>query len=314
MTTDSAMSKSALAWDENGADAVGVLDDGDARLGDDGLDQAVAAARDDEIDELVLAAEEGNEGAVGIVDQLDGALGQCFAVAERGDEGAVGVDGFLAAAQDGGVAGLEAEDSGVDGDVGAGLVDDGDDADGDADLGDFDAVGAGPGGHLLAERLRERADLAHAFDHGGEGFLGDAETVDERGVEAGLLGGGDVLGVRGEDCFLVLLELGGDLVEHVVEARGGQSREGLRGLAGRDAEVADLLLGGGQGCHGAREDNPTLVWVRFHFSQMVLRTAVGERFRGEARRGGGGRGRCSVMGWYELVCGYEFVWRAREVK
>ncbi len=65
-----------------------------------------------------------------------------------------------------------------------------------------------------------------------------------------LLGGGDVLGVGGEDGFLVLLELGGDFVEHVVEARGGQGGERLRGLAGGDALVADLLLGGGEGAHG----------------------------------------------------------------
>jgi len=79
-------------------------------------------------------------------DELDGVGGEAGGGKRGGDErgeGGVGVEAFLAAAEDGGVAGLQAENGAVDGDVGAGLVDDADDADGHADLADVEAVGAG---------------------------------------------------------------------------------------------------------------------------------------------------------------------------
>ena len=72
-----------LGVDENGADAVRVLDHRNARLGDHGFDQAVAAARNDQVDEIALAAEEGHERAVGVVDELHRALGQRGAFLQR---------------------------------------------------------------------------------------------------------------------------------------------------------------------------------------------------------------------------------------
>ena len=53
----------------------------------------------------------------------------------------VGVEGFLTAAKDGGIAGLEAEDGTVDGDVRARFIDDADDAHGHADLAQVEAAG-----------------------------------------------------------------------------------------------------------------------------------------------------------------------------
>ncbi len=64
------------------------------------------------------------------------------------------VDGLGAAAQDGGVAGLEAEHGGVAGDVGTRFVDDADDADGHAHLPQLQAVGPGPFGEDLRRRDR----------------------------------------------------------------------------------------------------------------------------------------------------------------
>ena len=42
-------------------------------------------------------------------------------------------------------------------------------------------------------------------------------------------------------------ELHGDLVEHLVEPRGGQRGQNAGGLAGLQAEFADVLLGGRSG-------------------------------------------------------------------
>ncbi len=170
---------------------------------------------------------------------------------QRRDKRAIRVDRFLAAAQDGGVAGLEAEDRGVDGDVGARLKNDRDDADGDADLRDFNSVGAFPLGHLLAEGLGQGAHLAHAGDHGGERFFRDAEPVDHRLGQARFLGGGDVLRIGSENVRGVLLQLHGDFIEHLIEARGGERGEDARRHAGFRAEGADLRFGRGEmSAHG----------------------------------------------------------------
>ena len=59
-----------------------------------------------------------------------------------GDEGLVGAEGLLAAPEDDGVARLEAESGGIHRDVGPGLVDDADDAQGDPAFADDEAVGA----------------------------------------------------------------------------------------------------------------------------------------------------------------------------
>ncbi len=133
--------------------------------------------------------------------------------------------------------------------LGRALEDDGDDADGHANLGDGNAGGPRPLGELLPERLGQRADLAHAGDHGGERLLRDAQAIDERLAQAGLLRGGDVLRVGLEDGFLVALELGGDFVEHGVELGSRHSRERARGFAREKALVADLLFGGGERAH-----------------------------------------------------------------
>jgi hypothetical protein len=78
----------------------------------------------------------------------------------------------------------------------------------------------------LPERLGQRAHLAHARDHRGERFFGDAQPVDHRLGQSGFLGGGDVLRVGGENGGRVLFELRGDFVEHLVEPRGGQRGQG----------------------------------------------------------------------------------------
>ncbi len=77
------------------------------------------------------------------------------------------MDGFGAAAQDGGVAGFEAECSGVCGDVGSAFVNDADGADGDADLLNSDATLWNPIIEDLADGIGKGGDV---FEGGGDGF------------------------------------------------------------------------------------------------------------------------------------------------
>src|SRR6185503_17128685 len=99
------------------ADAVEVLDHGDPRLAGEALDQLLAAARHHDVDVFAQRDELAYRGAVGGVDELDRG-------AHAGGDGAVRPQHFRAAAQDGGVARLEAQRGGVGGHVGTRLVDD----------------------------------------------------------------------------------------------------------------------------------------------------------------------------------------------
>ena len=47
-----------LGVDEDGADAVGMLDDGDARFGNDGFDERMTAPGNDQVDIIALLAKE----------------------------------------------------------------------------------------------------------------------------------------------------------------------------------------------------------------------------------------------------------------
>ena len=58
------------------ADAVVVFDDGHAGERDDGFDEPLAAARDDEVEPLVHACQHRDALAVGEGDELDGVLGR----------------------------------------------------------------------------------------------------------------------------------------------------------------------------------------------------------------------------------------------
>ena len=92
--------------------AVQVLDHGHLGLGADALDQALAAARDDDVDELGHGDELAHGGAVGCGHQLHRLARQAGAfkrlLHQRGQR-LVGVDGLAAAAQDAGVAALDAQ-------------------------------------------------------------------------------------------------------------------------------------------------------------------------------------------------------------
>ena len=87
-----------------------VLDDGHASGVDDALDEAFAATGDDEVEILVHLREVIHAFAISEGHELHAVLRQAgllTATLQRIRYGAVGLDGFGAAAQDRGVAGLE---------------------------------------------------------------------------------------------------------------------------------------------------------------------------------------------------------------
>ena len=87
------------------------------------------------------------------------------------------MEAFAAAAQDGGVAGLQAEDGAVDGDVGARLVDDADDADRHAEFAEAQAVGARDVFQDIPDRIGQGNDLADGLGELREAFFGEREAV-----------------------------------------------------------------------------------------------------------------------------------------
>ncbi len=70
------MSRSAARVDEDVADAVEVLDHRHLRLAADALDQALAAARHDDVDVLLVGDQVADRGAVGRRDHLHRVLRQ----------------------------------------------------------------------------------------------------------------------------------------------------------------------------------------------------------------------------------------------
>ena len=98
---------------------------------------------------------------------LDGVRGKCGQVADGGvhhrfGNGLIGMDRFLAAAQNGGVAGFETKAGGVGRDVGARFVNDDDDADGRGNFLQAQAVGARAFVEHAADRIGQGGDFAQA--------------------------------------------------------------------------------------------------------------------------------------------------------
>src|SRR5690606_37209001 len=148
------------------------------RLGLNSRDQTLAAARDDQVDGAVEARQDGADGlAIRHGDQLDGVGGQArfgYGAGDDDGDGARGVQTVRTAAQDRRIAGPDAQGGGVGGDVRAGLIDDGQNADGGADARDVLAVGGGPAGHFGPDGI----------GLGGDGFDCDGHALDAGGGQS----------------------------------------------------------------------------------------------------------------------------------
>ncbi len=126
--------------------AIEVLDHRHAGFGEQARDQALAAARYDDVDEFAHGDQFADGGAVGGVDDLhafSGQAGSLQAFLNQRRNCAVGTDRFGTATQDGGVAGFQAQRSRVGGNVRPRFINDADDTERDAHLADLDTGWAG---------------------------------------------------------------------------------------------------------------------------------------------------------------------------
>ena len=119
---------------------------------------------------------------------------------------AVAADGLLAAAQNDGVSGFQAEGGRVGGDVRPGLVDHPHHAQRDAHAADEHAVRAHAAAHHAADGIGLRGDLPHTGGHGGDPRFVERKAVQQRFGHPVCAGGFHVLAVGGEDGGRAVLE------------------------------------------------------------------------------------------------------------
>ena len=199
-----------------------MLDHRHPRFLRDALDQALAAARHDDVNVFRHGDEVADGRAVGGFDHLHRRFRQAGgreAGAHAGGDGLIAADRFLAAAQDRGVAGLEAQRRGVGRDVGARLVDDADHAERHAHLADLDAGGAELHVGNLADRVGQRGDLFEALRHRFDALGGERQAIEHGRLQTVGARLGDIFGIGGEQ----FIAAGADIRGH------GQQRGVLGG-------------------------------------------------------------------------------------
>ena len=164
-------------------------------------------------------------------------------VAEHRDDRGVARPGAGAAAQEHGVAGLQADAGGVGGHVGTGLVDHPDHAERHPHLAQLEPVGERAAADHLADRVGQPGDVAQPLGHRGQPVGGQPEPVDDVRRGAAGLGALDVLGVGGQDLLLAVEQRVGHREEGGVLLRSGRQGQAVTGLAGALGDGEDLLLG-----------------------------------------------------------------------
>ena len=141
--------------------------------------QALAAARDDQVDQALLPGQLGQRVAPAL-DELDRALGRVLGGDRR--QHRVGVRRARRAAQHDRVARLQAQRGRVDRDVRPRLVDDGDDAERHALLAHVEPVGQPEALDHLADRVAQRGDVAHLRGDRADARLVEHQPVEQRGA------------------------------------------------------------------------------------------------------------------------------------
>jgi hypothetical protein len=161
---------------------------GNLRFAREALDELLAAARHDDVDEPGHGDELAHRGAVGGLYHLHRGLGQARAFQARahalGDR-QVGAQRLGAAAQDAGVARLQAQSRGVGRHVRARFVDDADHAERHAHAADLDAGRAAREPADFSDRVFQRRDLFQSFGHLRDALRIEREAIDEGAVAAG---------------------------------------------------------------------------------------------------------------------------------
>ena len=173
------------------ADALEMRENGHARFALHTLDQAAAATRDDDVQSSSKALQHFADGsAIGGRHKLDGFLRKfrgSQALDEACMDGARRIQRIRAAAQDDGVAGLEAEGACIGRHVGTALVDNADNAKWRPDAFDMQAIGTIPFGDHFADRVAKVRDGTNAIGHVAHAGRGQFQAVEQGRRKPGFL-------------------------------------------------------------------------------------------------------------------------------
>ena len=186
-----------LVVDVDVAHALVVLENRNERGLAHRADEPFAAARNRDVDETHGADELGDRGVVGRLDKLHGVANA--SIADGGGKGLVRLYRLLAAAQDHGIAGLQAKRSRVDEDVRARLEDNRDHAERHAHLADLYPARALARPDRLSYGIGQGRDMPDAGNHRPEPRGRERQAVEHRGRDARLLRMRQVDPVRGDD-------------------------------------------------------------------------------------------------------------------
>ena len=241
-------------------DAFEVGEHRNARLPLHAVDQALAAARNDDVERAVEARQHlahnlaGGKGSARNGGFRQARLPQALdkAGVDRGGR----VKAVRAAAQHHRVAALQAQRAGVGGDVRPALVDDADDAERGRDALDDEAVGAIVGREHPADRIGQFCDLLHPLRHRLDALFVKCESVDHRRRKPAPLGLAEVARIGGQDFRLSLAQYlccGFQRVRFLLGGRvGDDPRRGAGGradLAHRHSDVGIEAARDSSGAH-----------------------------------------------------------------
>src|SRR5437762_2546278 len=121
--------------------------------------------------------------AVGSRHQLDGIDGQATGletVLKDAVQGRIGMDGLAAAPQNYGVATLDAQGCGVQGDIGARFVDEENDSEGHADFLNFKTIGPNGAASYLAHRIGQSSYFANSCCRAAQPGRSQPQAIDLR--------------------------------------------------------------------------------------------------------------------------------------
>ena len=205
-------------------------------------DETLATARDRDVDKTDRTDHFGNRGVIENLDELHRPGKNAERLAERPRQSRVGTDRLFPAAENNGVAGLQAKCGRIDQNVRARLENDGDDSERFAHLPDADSARALARPYRLADRIGERGDIFDTLDHRIKTRGRKGKAVGHRGGKSGCRGGFHVLGVRRVNLVPVGAKLRGDGAERgVLLFRREFSKFGGRGARG-GGERTDRFL------------------------------------------------------------------------
>ena len=226
------------------ADAGAGLDAGHLGVLDTGADQPRAAPGDQQVHIAHRLHQGVGGGAGGVLDQADGVGGQAggrHPLAQGVHDGLAAPPGFLAAAQHAGAAALEGQGRRVAGDVGAALVDDGDDPHGHGGLFDHQAVGPLDAAQHRPHRVGQGGHLPDALGHAVQALVVQGQAVQHhfRDVPPGGVQVGGV-GFQNGRAAGGVLQGGGHAQQGAVALFGAGNADGPPGVAGGGQD----LLGG----------------------------------------------------------------------